>query len=425
MKKMFTLLASVFTMLIIITACNNPGNRPDYLILIDQEKSDTISLQDLQLLKQIAGVRNKLIEIGRVRLENVSLEDQKKVTGIAGELLDRAEQKILGELPAGRFGWSWQGFDEPEGMIAMAEEFLDVLATDKDPLEGKFAEPGGYVVDHAIIKKDDLWHLIYIRGIAVTNWPEYPLSNFGHAVSKDLKSWKIEKPVLNTSDELFDSYQVWAPHIIYHNGEYWIFYTGVNDSVTQSICLARSKDLYNWDRHENNPVHISLPWGNWDEQKWSDCRDPMVLKEGDTFYCYFTAARIVPETGKHEFCMGMASSKNLTDWKDEGFLRLEHTLDTPPESPFVVKRNNEFYLFYTNYKHGIVYIKSNDPLKGWKENPEDPQSILKGVSATEIITENGKWYITLISHMNNGLHFFETREMVWEDDGGVKVLERN
>ena len=404
-----------------IAACNNPSGKTDYLVINDGEHSDTLTIENIQTLKRISDTRNKLIRIGRMELENVSLQDQKKVVGIAGELLDRAEQKILGSLPAGRFGWSWQGFDEPEGMIDMAEEFLDVLATGKDPLEGKFAEPGGYVVDHAIIKKDDLWHLIYIRGIAVTNWPEYPLSNFGHAVSKDLKSWKIEKPVLNTRENLFDSYQVWAPHIIQHDGEYWIFYTGVNDSACQSICIARSEDLYHWERYENNPVHTSLPWGAWDKEKWSDCRDPMVLKEGDTFYCYFTAGRIVPETGKHEYCLGIASSQNLLEWKDEGFVRLAHTLETPPESPFVVKRNDEYYLFYTNYKHGIVYIKSSDPVRGWKENPDDPQSILQGVSATEIFADNGKWYITLISHMKNGLHFFEIRELLWEKDGGVRV----
>jgi hypothetical protein len=149
----------------------------------------------------------------------------------------------------------------------------------------------------------------------------------------------------------------------------------------------------------------------------------MVLKEGGTFYCYYTAARINPDNEKHEYCLGIASSKDLLHWKDEGFRRLEYTLETPPESPFVVKMNGEFYLFYTNYKHGIVYVKSPDPLHGWKENPDDPQSIIPGVSATEIFQENGKWYISLISHMPNCLHFLEIRELVWNSDGSVSVQD--
>lgn len=379
--------------------------------------------EEIKLLKEIAALRNRLWLAKRKRLEEVNLDNQMKTAGIIGELLDRAEQKILGQLPQGRYEWSWAGFEEPSGMVEMAKGFIEALSAGEDPLAGKFAEPGMYTVDHAILKKEDLWHLIYIRGIAATNWPEYPLSNFGHAVSQNLVNWHIRKPVLETPDSGFDVYQVWAPHIIEHNGKYWMFYTGVNDSATQAICLATSEDLYHWERHENNPLFTSLPWGYWDTIHWSDCRDPMVLKEGDTFYCYYTAARMVPGTETVENCLGIASSSDLIHWKDEGYRRLIHTLTTPPESPFVVKRNGEFYLFYTNYKHGIVYVRSPDPLHGWKEDPEDPQSIMEGVSATEIFEHEGKWFITLISHMPYGLHFLEIRELVWKEDGSVETRE--
>ena len=409
--------------LFVAASCGSGSRDQKKLILTDQSGTDTITIEDIELLKTIASLRNELIHVGQMQMEEVTLADQKKTTGIISELLDRAEQKILGELPSGRFPWSWAGFDEPEGVVEMAEEFLKVLASGKDPLEGKFAEPGGTVIDHAIIKKDNLWHLIYIRGMAGTNWPDYPTSNFGHAVSQDLVNWQIEEPVLETVKEGFDTYQVWAPHIIEHAGKYWSFYTGVNDSVSQAICLATSEDLFHWERYEGNPLLNSLPWGKWDLSQWSDCRDPMVLKDGDMFYCYYTAGRMIPDTEQFEYCMGIASSKDLLNWKDEGFRSFEHSLETPPESPFVVKKNGEFYLFYTNYKHGIVYVKSDNPLDGWKEDPDDPQSIIEGVSASEIFEENGKWYITYISHMANALHFFEIREVIWNDDGSVSVQD--
>jgi beta-xylosidase len=379
--------------------------------------------QEWILLKEITELRNELWLAKRKRLEEVSLANQMKTAGIISELLNRAEQMILGELPPGRYEWSWTGFDEPEGLVEMARGFLEDLSEGRDPLAGKFAEPGMYTVDHAILQLGDLWHVIYIRGIAATNWPEYPLSNFGHAVSHDLVNWHIRKPVLETVKTGFDRYQVWAPHIIEHQGVYWMFYTGVNDSATQAICLATSKDLYQWERHSENPLFTSQPWGYWDTTHWSDCRDPMVLKEGDTFYCYYTAARMVPGTETVENCLGIASSKDLINWQDEGYRRLIHTLTTPPESPFVVKRNGEYYLFYTNYKYGIVYVRSPDPLHGWEEDPDDPQSIMEGVSATEIFEQNGKWYITFISHMPYGLHFLEIRELVWKEDGTVETRE--
>lgn len=385
----------------------------------------TGSTDDIELLRRIASLRNELIPAGRAQLDGLSLADQKKAAGIISELLDRAEQKILGEIPESRFPWSMACLGEPAGIIDLAKAYLDQLAVGTDPFAGKFAEPGGYTVDHAIIKKGDFWHLVYIRGIAGTDWPEYPLSNFGHAVSRDLVNWEVRKPVLETVPGNVESYQVWAPHIIQHDGLYWIFYTGVNDSATQTICLATSPDLENWTRHERNPLFNSLPWGHWDDRQWSDCRDPMVLKAGDTFYCYYTAGRIIPENGEHEYCLGIATSKDLLNWKDEGFRTLVHSRSTPAESPFVVERNGEFYLFYTNYQHGIVYVKSPDPLHGWKEDPGDPHSIIPGVSASEIFREDGRWYISYISHMPDCLHFLEIKELVWSADGRVSVADFN
>jgi beta-xylosidase len=71
---------------------------------------------------------------------------------------------------------------------------------------------------------------------------------FGHAVSTDLINWEVKEPVLQTKEGEWDEYQVWAPHVIYHEGEYWMFYTGVNNNVAQAIGLAKSRDLYHWER---------------------------------------------------------------------------------------------------------------------------------------------------------------------------------
>ncbi len=422
---MKTLLFPFAFLMIIISSCGDSFVQKDQsMILLTESSSDTITMEDLLLLKQIASIRYDLsIEAQKIS-DNLSLSDRNKSAGIISELLNRAEQNILGELPEGRFYWSWQGFENPTDMVNMAKDFLDSMSLEKNPFLGMFFEPGGNVIDHAIIEKDGLFHLVYIRAAAVSSWPEYPSFNFGHAVSENLVDWDVKDPVLQTVESGFDTYQVWAPHIIKHQGKYWNFYTGVNDSVSQAICLATSDDLYNWDRYEANPIITSQPWGAWDESVWSDCRDPMVLKDGNMFYCYFTAARFDKEAEKHEYCMGIASSSDLINWKDEGYRTLEHTLSTPPESPFVVKRNGEYYLFYTNYKHGIVYVRSDDPLIGWKENTDDPQSIIKGVSASEIFEKDNKWYITYISHMKNGLHFLEIRELIWQEDGSVSVGER-
>ena len=377
-----------------------------------------VSAENLATLRQIASLRDRLTRVRMLSFENITLEDVNKTAGIIAELLNRAELKIHNlASEGGRFGWSWLGFDPPAGMAAHAEQLLNTLAAGKDPFAGKYAEPGGYAVDHAIIEKDGLHHVFYIRGTAATSWPDYPLLNFGHAVSSDLIHWKTEKPVLQCPAEGWDTYQVWAPHIIERDGTYYMFYTGVNQNVSQTICLATSTDLYNWKRSEKNPLLKSPSWGIWSADSWSDCRDPMVLKDGDTYYLYYTVGRKVPETGKPEYSVGIFSSKDLLDWKDESFIRFAESVTTPPESPFVVKRDGRYYLFYSNYKYGISYAVSDDPVKGWKELPPEEMAVLPGVSASEIFQKGDQWHMSYISHDKNGLHFLEVCKLHWDKEG--------
>ncbi len=382
------------------------------------------SSENIAILSRIAAMRDTLTRVRMMSFENITLANQLKTAGIIEELLNRAEGKIFNILPKGRFEWSWTGFDPPAGMVDQASGLLKTLSAGKDPFEGKFAEPGGYVVDHALIQKDGLTHLFYIRGIAATNWPEYPLFNFGHAVSSDLRNWEIKKPVLQAPVTGWDQYQVWAPHIIERKGLYYMFYAGENKNVSQAICLATSPDLYDWKRYDKNPVITTGPWGLWDSAKWSDCRDPVILQDGNMYYCYYTAARKNPETGQPENCLGISSSADLLSWKDEGFIRVENSLTTPPESPFVLKRNNLYYLFYTSYKYGTVYLTSKNPVKGWTELPVEKMVLMSGISASEIYEYNGKWYMSYISHQKNGLHFFEIRELTWGKDGEVTVKKQ-
>jgi len=378
-----------------------------------------ISKMEKQLAR-IKQLRKKVEESGKSKSNKITTANFDKTSGIILRLLERAKQTLTDTLPKTRFDWERHGYTSPEKMIDQAENYLNILKEGRDPLAGKFAEPGGTVIDHALLKKDDIYHLIYIRGKAATHWPEWPTRNFGHATSKDLINWEIHEPVVQSNEKGWDEYQVWAPHIVEHNGEYCMLYTGVNYPCSQSIGLAKSDDLFNWKKIGDGPVITPGKWGIWHSEGGADCRDPVMLKVGDTYYCYYTAVRKVEGADPpHEYCVGISSSKDLINWKDEGFARLETSLNTPPESPFAVEKDGKFYLFYTSYKHGTVVAVSDDPVKGWKDLPEDKLVVMAGISASEILQDGDDWYISLISHAPNALHFFEIRKLVWHDDGKI------
>ena len=236
------------------------------------------------IFDRIAALTNAINDIRATTntCERITPFNLLKSCGISECLLERADMTERGTLPPPRWPWVLDGFTSSTGMVDQAEEYITILQTDRDPLPGKFAEPCGTVIDHCLIEKDGWTHLFYIRGKACTHWPEWPTRNFGHAVSTDLVHWIVEQPVLQSPDIGWDNYQVWAPHIIEHNDIYWMFYTGVSSNpVIQNIGLATSTNLYDWTRVGTTPILTPGSWGN-----NMRARDPMVLKDGNTFYCF-------------------------------------------------------------------------------------------------------------------------------------------
>ncbi len=140
-----------------------------------------------------------------------------------------------------------------------------------------------YINDHCFIQDDDgIWHLF---GITHTE-PAAPLDEkfFAHATSKDLYApqWEKQPPVLHADAANWGETLVWAPHVIQHNGMYWMFYCGGGEDNTQyKIMLATSQDLYTWTRHDANPLVVD----------GFDARDPMVLWVHHEWVMYYTGNR--------------------------------------------------------------------------------------------------------------------------------------
>src|SRR5262249_547040 len=122
--------------------------------------------------------------------------------------------------------------------------------------------------DFTLVRTGSIYHLFYTRlqryvprhaGLG----PAEVLNEtcFGHAVSRDLENWSEFDTVLAVDAQSYERHHVWAPSIVYNNGLWWMFYTGVTDVVqtgttsswipyTQVICAAWTPDprLIHWTR---------------------------------------------------------------------------------------------------------------------------------------------------------------------------------
>jgi len=216
-----------------------------------------------------------------------------------------------------------------------------------------------YVNDHCFVRGGDgQWRLIGITHAEPAN----PLDekHFLHAVAPDLFGpWTKEAPALRADSSCGETH-LWAPHILEHEGRYWMFYcAGGRSSAEYRIHLATSQDLASWERHAGNPLIVD----------GFDARDPMVLRLGSDWVLYYTATS-APDGGHH--VVKCATSPDLLRWSQsrEAFRHSKvGTYGGPTESPFVVRRGDRFYLFVcTNdpYNDTAVY-ESRNPFR-WDES---------------------------------------------------------
>lgn len=251
-----------------------------------------------------------------------------------------------------------------------------------------------YAYDHSIIYNDvdKKWHLY---GIEAGN------KSFIHLTADSLtqQGWEKQEPFVYQEEE------IWAPHIIKHEGLYYMFFTNIG--VPREIRLATSKDMYNWKHYSYEPL---FAWSNEKNPNLKN-KDPMVFRDdvNEQWIMYLTMMK----DDKH-WVVGYTISKDLLNWTDYKICFDEHTESPGVESPFVVKRGDSYYLTLSarnTWPHGAQEIfRSRSPYK-W-----EVADLVKSISpwhAAEIVQDlDGKWYI---SRSSGDEQDFRLAPIIWND----------
>jgi hypothetical protein len=129
----------------------------------------------------------------------------------------------------------------------------------------RYAPAGMYMKDHCFVCKDGRWHLFAPLGKIGTIWQDAGSEETAeHMVSSDLVHWQHLGTAVGASrrDGYFDKTMGGiAPHVIQHNGVYYMFYSGWSfpskrssttpynqTGYTMRIGLATSRDLDHWEK---------------------------------------------------------------------------------------------------------------------------------------------------------------------------------
>lgn len=293
------------------------------------------------------------------------------------------------------------------------------IATNPDL--GEYNSPKQQPVDFGIWQADDdTWQLwSCIRG---SNFPGSPYTTrflYGwEGKSLTATNWEA-KGIKWVADPLLGETPggMQAPYVFKEFGVYYLFY-----GDWRRICLAKSLDGKNFTRvlgGNGQPDLFTEEHKNVDHQLFDTgrARDPMVLKMGNTYYCYYTSHMGDPINDGWAYCR---TSVNMRDWSES--VVVSHT---PPfgsnsprysdECPFVVylPENGMYYLFVTQIygrdSQTTVYASTNPMYFGVDDDRNEVCKL--PVAAPEVFKHDGQWYIASTTPDLQGIYMAKLK---WE-----------
>jgi beta-fructofuranosidase len=246
------------------------------------------------------------------------------------------------------------------------------------------AEEPWCVNDHTFVQgPDKTWHLFGITHPKPLIWDKDPGHRLCHVTAQTLSQtpWQAQPPAVARDWEKYREFVLWAPYVVQHDGTYYMFVcVGDKDTHRYRIHLLTSPDLKEWTRSADNPMVVD----------GFDGRDPFVMRVGEEWVLYYTA-NSTPECGNHQVVS--VTSKDLTHWSNRKVVFTHPRAGSfggPTESPFIVRRGDNYYLFVCDNEWTDVYV-SRDPFH-WDFDQKNTRILSH---ASEIVRDtDGNWFIS-------------------------------
>jgi sucrose-6-phosphate hydrolase SacC (GH32 family) len=204
-----------------------------------------------------------------------------------------------------------------------------------------------------------------------------------------------------------------APYVYKENGTYYLFY-----GDWKRICLATSKDGKHFERYKGSngePALFTEHKG--DTSNTNNARDAMVIKRGNTYYCYYTSHLGDPVNDGSGY---FRSSLDMINWTESAVV--SHTApyhgNSPrysDECPHVVylPEHNLYYLFVTQLygKNSQTTVYASPTPVYFGIDDELRKVCTLPLAAPEIVEYNGKHYIFCLTNELDGI---KMAEISWE-----------
>lgn len=258
-----------------------------------------------------------------------------------------------------------------------------------DPDVGKYTTAKQQPVDFGIWRAaDGTWQLwSCIRGTSVPGKTRFLYRWQGKSLTD--KDW-TPMGIAMMADPSFGETEggLQAPFVLKENSTYYMFY-----GDWEHISLAKSVDGKTFARRLL-PNGMSGMFG---EEAGSNTRDPMVLKVGSLYYCYYTAYP------NHQGTDYVRTSKDKIHWSQSQKVAYGGSQGNGPysaECPFVYyHKASGYYYLLRNQRYGenaqFAVYRSKNPFDFGKDNDQYLVETMP-YAAPEIIESEGQLYIAVL-----------------------------
>lgn len=211
--------------------------------------------------------------------------------------------------------------------------------------------------------------------------------------SRNGEKWEHIGRVYTPSSE-----KVRDPSIAKHNGKYYAVYT--TGFTNNYFALASSFDLVNWEFMSNITIHATY------DKAWA----PEIFIDTDgTFHIFVSCS--LSGTSTFKICETHATNVDLTTWST--FVQVTGDFPVNVIDPFVVKKENTYYLWYKNEdtKH-LEYASSSVLTSGYLVQESGDWagwgSGFEGVCL--ILLPNGSWRIYFDDYLNSNYYYSDSSD---------------
>lgn len=276
---------------------------------------------------------------------------------------------------------------------------------------------GNYIGDTWYYSKDGVCHCYYLT--CPKTIPRHTLWEIAHATSINLKDWELHGTVLTRGNPgEWDHPGISTGSVIKFDNIYWMAYTGQWNSTRGQIGLAKSQDLYHWEKCRWNPV--TSPDGRYyavlgsGTRKFSHWRDPYLFVQDGRVYQLICAAKVDgdPEAGG---TVGLAVTEDMRKWELLPPVEIE-SISQELECPQIKKMGDTYVLLFSSFPEifspavRAVYGKSlrqtsyymtSRYLFGPYQFSGDMELLPRDCADSDQVTQyanqlvdwNGKWYL--------------------------------